>query len=123
MGREFSITWRTKFDFRIFDLSGDMDYKDALKLDKSIQTVNPEIPQVILNMENVEYITGTALNYLVKMKKEHREPIYIMNANHDLRRQFISNSVQSFFTFIESEYSLIEKQKKKELNEILDDPT
>jgi len=114
------MTYRNKFDYKIFDLTGDIDSNDAVQIEASIKEVNPEINQVILNMEEVGYITGTALNYLMKLNKEMPGNIFIMNANQDLMQIFKSNNAAKFFSFIINENLLMEKQKKRQLNDLLD---
>lgn len=120
MAKPFSMTYRNKFDYKIFDLTGDIDSNDAVQIEASIKEVNPEINQVILNMEEVGYITGTALNYLMKLNKEMPGNIFIMNANQDLMQIFKSNNAAKFFSFIINENLLMEKQKKRQLNDLLD---
>ncbi|PKL37774.1 MAG: hypothetical protein CVV44_15665 [Spirochaetae bacterium HGW-Spirochaetae-1] len=120
MAKPFSMTYRNKFDYKIFDLTGDIDSNDAVHIEASIKEVNPEINQVILNMEEVGYITGTALNYLMKLNKEMPGNIFIMNANQDLIQIFKSNNAAKFFNFIVNENLLMEKQKKRQLNDLLD---
>ena len=58
---------------------------------------------------------------MVKVFKDYGGMIYFMGANPDLLQQFRANRVITIFKFIDSEGSLMEKTKKKELNEILNE--
>ena len=73
-------------------------------------------------MEKVAYISGTAIAYLIKMKKDLHVTMLIMGADEKLMNAFFQNNATKLFDFIKNEKSLVAKERSRELEDILNDP-
>ncbi len=122
MTENFSVNTRISYGYEIFDIEGDLEKDDLIRIENIIKRGVPEGSRVILNMERVSYISSTGLSYLINMKKDLPVNILIMSADEKLMSIFYSNKAMKLFDFVKNEKALMSKEKSKELDDILNDP-
>lgn len=122
MSEPFQLNTRKSFGYEIFDLEGELERDQMIRLDNIIQRAVPEGIAIILNMEEVTYISATALGLLITMNKNLPITMYIMSASDSLKRIFESHHAAKIFDFIPSEKHLAAKEKSRDLDNILNDP-
>ena len=121
MSEPFQLNTRKSFGYEIFDLEGELERDQMIRLENIIKRAIPEGSAIILNMEEVTYISATALGLLITMNKDLSITMFIMAASDSLRRIFISHNAGKIFDFIPSEKHLAAKEKSKDLDNILND--
>jgi len=121
MAEPFQLNTRKSFGYEIFDLEGELERDQMIRLENIIKRAVPEGSAIILNMEDVTYISATALGMLITMNKDLPVTMFIMAASDSLRRIFISHNAGKIFDFIASEDHLAAKEKSRALDNILND--
>ncbi len=121
MTEPFQLNTRKSFGYEIFDMKGELERDQMIRLDNIIKRAVPEGSAIILNLKEVTYISATALGMLISMNKNLPVTMFIMAASDSLKRIFISHNAGKIFDFIPSEDHLAAKEKSRALNNILND--
>ena len=124
MKSDLEISKRHEYGYDIVDLVGEITFEDSKKVELFVQTnINRSTGSVVLNMARVPFINSSALSLLVKILHDLSAmniELFIMNPNETVRGLLEMTGVKKYFQFISNETSLMEKLKKKELNDTLD---
>jgi anti-anti-sigma factor len=117
-------TRRMKGEYSIYDLNGDLTYKDSVNL---VNYVSADIPasykKLILNLANVSYINSSAhikLMELQKILKGKKIPLYLMNVSADIMMLMEIRGFHHLFDIISDEQNIIEEVRKSEISEMLE---
>ncbi|EHL17454.1 anti-anti-sigma factor [Peptoanaerobacter stomatis] len=82
-------------------LEGEIDIYTATKLKESLSVINEEnIKDVVINMQNLEYIDSTGLGILVgvlKRLKQKEKDIYILNTKANVKKIFTITGLDKIF--------------------------
>ena len=82
-------------------LQGEFDIYTATKLKESLSVINEEnIKDVVINMQNLEYIDSTGLGILVgvlKRLKQKEKDIYILNTKPNVKKIFTITGLDKIF--------------------------
>ncbi|MGQ9842684.1 MAG: STAS domain-containing protein [Spirochaetota bacterium] len=117
------IEQRVNYGYVIYDVTGDITYDNFKELEDYITNTNLDnFNNIVLNIERVPYINSSALGWLVKLMKEITiagYQFFLMNVNQEIMGLLKLTNTLQYFKIIPNEQVLVEKEKKKELDNIL----
>lgn len=118
------VEQRMNFGYAIFDITGDITYGNFKELEDAINISIPDnCFNVVLNIERVKYINSSALGWLVKFMTDMKSSgynLFLMNVNNEIMGLLKLTSTLPYFKIIPDEQTLINKEKRKELDTILE---
>jgi len=119
------VEQRINYGYVIYDITGDITYDNFTEIEDAIKDTLPDnFINVMLNIERVPYINSSALGWLVKLMKEVNAKGYhffLMNVNQEIMGLLKLTNTLQYFKIIPNEQVLVEKEKKKELDKILNE--
>lgn len=119
------VEQRINYGYVIYDITGDITYDNFTEIEDAIKDTLPDnFINVVLNIERVPYINSSALGWLVKLMKEVNArgyQFFLMNVNQEIMGLLKLTNTWQFFKIIPNEQVLVEKEKKKELDKILNE--
>ncbi|GAB4220583.1 MAG: STAS domain-containing protein [Spirochaetes bacterium] len=119
------VEQRINYGYVIYDITGDITYDNFTEIEDAIKDTLPDnFINVVLNIERVPYINSSALGWLVKLMKEVNAKGYhffLMNVNQEIMGLLKLTNTLQYFKIIPNEQVLVEKEKKKELDKILNE--
>lgn len=117
------IEQRVNYGYVIYDVTGDITYENFKEVEDYIMNTNVDnFNNIVLNIERVPYINSSALGWLVKLMKEITiagYQFFLMNVNQEIMGLLKLTNTLQYFKIIPNEQVLVEKEKKKELDKIL----
>jgi anti-anti-sigma factor len=127
MPAKIEITQRNKYGYLILDITGTIEPDSLKKIERYIHAETGSSPaDIILNLENVKYISSSAVNELASKTRElalNRKNISLLNIHSDIREMLSRQGLKNFFKILSDEDSLMEKKRESELDDILDLPS
>lgn len=119
------VEQRINYGYVIYDITGDITNDNFTEIEDAIKDTLPDnFINVVLNIERVPYINSSALGWLVKLMKEVNAKGYhffLMNVNQEIMGLLKLTNTLQYFKIIPNEQVLVEKEKKKELDKILNE--
>ena len=116
---------RKKFDYRIIDITGDIELEDVNYVKTYIDSnLDEGINSLVLNLERVAYMNNSALSLFIELMEESRRKgtkFYLMNVTPRLDALLIRANIKKYLTILESEELLTEQAKSNDLNAILEE--
>lgn len=117
------IEQRVNYGYVIYDVTGDITYDNFKEVEDYIKNTSLDnFNNIVLNIERVPYINSSALGWLVKLMKEITiagYQFFLMNVNQEIMGLLKVTNTLQYFKIIPNEQVLVEKEKKKELDNIL----
>lgn len=117
------IEQRVNYGYVIYDVTGDITYDNFKEVEDYIKNTSLDnFNNIVLNIERVPYINSSALGWLVKLMKEITiagYQFFLMNVNQEIMGLLKLTNTLQYFKIIPNEQVLVEKEKKKELDKIL----
>ncbi len=108
----------------IISLSGTVDSNTYMILEKEVDSILKNRPEVIiLDMDRVNYISSAGLRVIFKTKKnlkQNKGNMYMVNLSSSIKKVFdIVNAlpIQEIFSSIEELDDYLDKMQKKEISE------
>jgi anti-anti-sigma factor len=124
MPAKIEITLRNKYGYLILDITGTIEPDSLKKIERYIHAETGSSPaDIILNLENVKYISSSAVNELAVKTRElalNHKNISLLNIHSDIREMLSRQGLKNFFKILSDEDSLMEKKRESELDDILD---
>jgi anti-sigma B factor antagonist len=127
MPSKIDLKLRNIYGFLILDITGNIELDSLKKIQRYIdaETGNSSA-KIILNLENVEYISSSAINELAKIISElalKQKSISLLNLNNDIIMILTRHGLINYFKILSDEDSIMEKKRESELDDILDVPS
>lgn len=117
------IEQRVNYGYVIYDVTGDITYDNFKEVEDYIKNTSLDnFNNIVLNIERVPYINSSALGWLVELMKEITiagYQFFLMNVNQEIMGLLKLTNTLQYFKIIPNEQVLVEKEKKKELDKIL----
>lgn len=119
-----SIEKRVKFKHDFFDINGEISYEDGEYLEGYVlEHLSAKTAGVVLNLVGVAFINSSALSLLLKLNHTllaRGVPMYILNANNAVEGIFEMTRVKHYFQFLKNEQALVDREKKADLEALLE---
>lgn len=119
-----NISYRTLYNYQIFDISGDVNYDDTKYLyEYVLENLSDKYSKVIINLLKVPYMTSSAISTIFNLRKVlnvKKVELSLMNVNKDIKATLRVTEILQFFPIIKDEQELIDSNTKHDVNSLLD---